>query len=101
MLGPSEELRLRKAIRTLVLVSTIGAAVGVTTSTPAEASCAPGTGARVFIGVYPTSPSCGAGASLTDVGLQHARDVVAPPLTYQCTAPIYAGPFYTYACAMV
>jgi hypothetical protein len=51
MLGPSEELRLRKAIRTLVLVSTIGAAVGVTTSTPAEASCAPGTGARGVIGV--------------------------------------------------
>ncbi|HUR13255.1 MAG TPA: hypothetical protein VM097_02050 [Mycobacteriales bacterium] len=101
MPGPIEELRLRKAIRTLVLVSTIGAAVGVTTSTPAEASCAPGTGARAYIGVTPGYPSCGGGASLNDVGLQPYRNLLGPPLTYQCTAPVYAGPFYTYACAQV
>ena len=92
---------MRKTIRALVLVATIGAAVGVTTSSPAEASCKPGTGARVYIGVYPGAPSCGSGASLTDVGLQGQRDALTGLGTYQCTAPVYAGPLYTYACVEV
>ena len=92
---------MRKTIRALVLVATIGAAVGVTTSSPAEASCKPGTGARVFIGVYPGAPSCGTGASLADVGLQEEREALTGLGTYQCPPPVYVSPFYAYACVEV